>query len=335
MATTKADSADGDHRSPTATEDYVNAVVDERASITPQRFFTIPGRDPFDEIEWETAPRADPGQGRPGVRSEGRRVPALLVADGDEHRGAEVLPRPHDLARARALGEADDRPRRRHDRRLGPPGRLLRDRRGGRDVRGRAEGDPRQPDRVVQLAGLVQRRLRGEAAVLRLLHPLDRGLDGLDPRLDPPRGRHLPRRLGLGPQPLAPALLAGAALEGRLCVRARSRSCAAPTRRPARSSRAARRAARRRWSCSTSTTPMSTSSSGARRRRSARRACSSRRATTCRSTRPTGARSSTRTRTTRSASPTPSWRRSSRARSGTSRRAPTAPSSARSRRARC
>ena len=190
-----------------------------RASVTPQRFFTIPGRDPFDEIEWELAPRADPGQGRPGVRPEGRRVPALLVADGDEHRRAEVLPRPHELARARALGEADDRPHRRHDRRLGPAGRLLRDRRGGRDVRGRAEGDPRQPDRVVQLAGLVQRRLRGEAAVLGVLHPLDRGLDGLDPRLDPPRGRHLPRRLGLGPQPLAPALLAGAALEGRLRVR--------------------------------------------------------------------------------------------------------------------
>ncbi len=31
----------------------------------------------------------------------------------------------------------------------------------------------------------------------RLLHPLDRRLDGVDPRLDPPRGDHLPRRLGL------------------------------------------------------------------------------------------------------------------------------------------
>ncbi len=52
-------------------------------------------------------------------------------------------------------------------------------------------------------------------------------------------------------------------------------------------------------------------------RRSARRASSSRPATTCRSTRPTGPRSSTRTRTTPSASATPSWRPSSRARSGT------------------
>ena len=52
----------------------------------------------------------------------------------------------------------------------------------------------------------------------RLLHPLDRRLDGVDPRLDPPRGDHLPRRLGLRPQPVATALLEGAALEGRLCI---------------------------------------------------------------------------------------------------------------------
>ena len=57
--------------------------------------------------------------------------------------------------------------------------------------------------------------------MLRLLHPLDRRLDGVDPRLDPPRGRHLPRRLGLGRQPLRPALVEGAAVEGRLRLRAR------------------------------------------------------------------------------------------------------------------
>ena len=55
--------------------------------------------------------------------------------------------------------------------------------------------------------------------MLGLLHPLDRRLDGVDPRLDPARGRHLPRRLRLGPQPLEAAQLEGAALEGRLRVR--------------------------------------------------------------------------------------------------------------------
>ena len=56
--------------------------------------------------------------------------------------------------------------------------------------------------------------------MLGLLHPLDRRLDGVDPRLDPPRGDHLPRRLRLGRQPLAAALVEGAALEGRLRLRA-------------------------------------------------------------------------------------------------------------------
>ena len=56
--------------------------------------------------------------------------------------------------------------------------------------------------------------------MLRLLHPLDRRLDGLDPRLDPARGRHLPRRLRLRRQPVDPPLLEGAALEGRLRLRA-------------------------------------------------------------------------------------------------------------------
>ena len=49
--------------------------------------------------------------------------------------------------------------------------------------------------------------------------------------------------------------LEGAAVQGRARLRARCRSCAAPTPGPARSSRAARRAARPRWSCSTSTIP--------------------------------------------------------------------------------
>ena len=83
-------------------------------------------------------------------------------------------------------------------------------------------------------------------------------------------GNDLPRRLGLGHQPLEHPRLDGAAGQGRHRVRARSRSCAAPTRGPARSSPAARRAARPRWSCSTSTTPTSATSSGARPRRRTR-----------------------------------------------------------------
>jgi ribonucleoside-diphosphate reductase alpha chain len=63
MATTKAETT-----APTtsaATEDYVNAVIDGGASVTPQRFFTIPGRDPFDEIEWESRHALIPGKAGP------------------------------------------------------------------------------------------------------------------------------------------------------------------------------------------------------------------------------------------------------------------------------
>ena len=57
--------------------------------------------------------------------------------------------------------------------------------------------------------------------MLGVLHPLDRRLDGVDPRLDQARGRHLPRRLGLRRQPVEAPLLEGAAVEGRLRIRAR------------------------------------------------------------------------------------------------------------------
>ena len=106
-------------------------------------------------------------------------------------------------------------------------------------------------------------------------------------------------------------------------VAARSASCAAPTRRPARSSRAARPAAPPRWSSSTSTTPTSRSSSGARPSRSARPGRCATPASTWTSTARTATRSSTRTPTTRCASPTSSCRPSSTTPTGTSRRSPT------------
>ena len=67
MATTKAtpESATAAPNATAATDDYVNAVLDEGASVTPQRFFTIPGRDPFDEIEWESRHALIPGKDGP------------------------------------------------------------------------------------------------------------------------------------------------------------------------------------------------------------------------------------------------------------------------------
>jgi ribonucleoside-diphosphate reductase alpha chain len=58
MATTKAASAPTE----TAVDEVVNTVVDDAATIGVQRFFTIPGRDPFDEVEWELRDAFIPGK---------------------------------------------------------------------------------------------------------------------------------------------------------------------------------------------------------------------------------------------------------------------------------
>ena len=126
-------------------------------------------------------------------------------------------------------------------------------------------------------------------------------------------------------------LVEGAAEGRRHGLAARSASCAAPTRPPARSSRAARPAAPRRWSSSTSTTPTSRSSSGARPARSSKaRGAARRRLRHGPRRQATATRSSTRTRTTRSGSPTSSCRPSSTTPTGTSGPSPPARSSRRS-----
>ena len=48
-----------------AEEEIVNTVVDADASVAPRRYFTIPGRDPFDEIEWELRDALIPGKDGP------------------------------------------------------------------------------------------------------------------------------------------------------------------------------------------------------------------------------------------------------------------------------
>src|SRR6187431_3135757 len=48
-----------------ADEQLKNTVVEESAGLGVRRFFTIPGRDPFDEIEWETRDALIPGKEKP------------------------------------------------------------------------------------------------------------------------------------------------------------------------------------------------------------------------------------------------------------------------------
>ena len=53
-----------------ATEEIVNTVVEAEASVAPRRFFTIPGRDPFDEIEWELRHAHIPGKDGPAFEQK-------------------------------------------------------------------------------------------------------------------------------------------------------------------------------------------------------------------------------------------------------------------------
>src|SRR5438094_5038918 len=56
-------------------EQLVNTVVDETASLAVRRYFTIPGRDPFDEIEWETRDALIPGKDKPVFEQKGVEFP--------------------------------------------------------------------------------------------------------------------------------------------------------------------------------------------------------------------------------------------------------------------
>src|SRR5687768_13393435 len=59
-------SAEGTAAQPVITDDdIVNAVVEAARTCGVKRYFTIPGRDPFDEIEWELRDAYIPGKDKP------------------------------------------------------------------------------------------------------------------------------------------------------------------------------------------------------------------------------------------------------------------------------
>jgi ribonucleoside-diphosphate reductase alpha chain len=55
--------------------ELVNSVIDEDASLAVRRLFTIPGRDPFDEIEWEIRDAFIPGKDRPSFEQKNVEFP--------------------------------------------------------------------------------------------------------------------------------------------------------------------------------------------------------------------------------------------------------------------
>src|SRR4051795_869399 len=58
-----------------AVAEVVNTVVEEGARLGVKRFFTIPGRDPFDEIEWGTRDAVIPGRDSPVFEQRGVEFP--------------------------------------------------------------------------------------------------------------------------------------------------------------------------------------------------------------------------------------------------------------------
>ena len=158
--------ADDTKTAQNTAETAANTVVDDGAQLGVRRYFTIPGRDPFDEVEWETRDAFIPGKDKPAFEQKGVEFPkfwsqtATNIVAQKYFRGRMGSPE-RERSVKQMIGRVVDTVGT-----LGPRGRLLRERRGGADLRGRAEGDPRQPARGLQLAGLVQRRVRGEAAVL-------------------------------------------------------------------------------------------------------------------------------------------------------------------------
>src|ERR671924_1158940 len=59
----------------TPVEELVNRVENEAAHTAVRRYFTIPGRDPFEEIEWETRDAFIPGKDKPAFEQKGVEFP--------------------------------------------------------------------------------------------------------------------------------------------------------------------------------------------------------------------------------------------------------------------
>jgi ribonucleoside-diphosphate reductase alpha chain len=67
--------ADETQTAQTTASVAANTVVDDGAQLGVRRYFTIPGRDPFDEIEWETRDAFIPGKDKPAFEQKGVEFP--------------------------------------------------------------------------------------------------------------------------------------------------------------------------------------------------------------------------------------------------------------------
>ena len=143
-----------------------NGVRAANTGLAIERRFTRAGVHPFDELEWEVRDALIGDPAKPAFEQRDVEFPKSWSQNATNIVAQKYFRGQMGSPAARAFRQADGRPCGRHDRRLGARGRLLRDRGRRRRVRGRAQPHPRQPACRLQLTGLVQRRLRGAAAVL-------------------------------------------------------------------------------------------------------------------------------------------------------------------------
>ena len=67
--------AEGTKTAASETEEYVNTVADQQAEAAVERYFTIPGRDPFEELEWELRDAFIAGKDKPTFEQKGVEFP--------------------------------------------------------------------------------------------------------------------------------------------------------------------------------------------------------------------------------------------------------------------
>ena len=174
---------------PQSTQATLGEELAPGRAMSIRRRFTQPGQHPFDTVEWELRDARIGHGDKIAFEQTGVEFPVSWSQNSTNI-----------VAQKYFRGQLDSPARERSVKQMigrvsgtiadwGRAARLLRDRRGRRRLRGRADLRPAAPDGGVQLAGLVQRRLRGAAAVLGLLHPLGRRHDGVDPRLEHQEGK--------------------------------------------------------------------------------------------------------------------------------------------------
>ena len=59
----------------TALDEVTNEVVDGAQNVAVKRYFTIPGRDPFEEVDWELRNALIPGKEKPVFEQKGVEFP--------------------------------------------------------------------------------------------------------------------------------------------------------------------------------------------------------------------------------------------------------------------